>query len=402
MNLDNKATLVENYIQSKLIDRDGIVLAMINELTGKPLNDKEIPDYMTFDNPGAPRNLWKAAFFSYEDSNMATAEYMLANIYKYKVTKDKSALIQAKKCYKAFQLIAQAGAKNCKGVVQPMLGFLPKPYGGAKTAHLSSEVSIDQYMRTMYSLLIYRDMLANKNEIKWINEFLLACANCWSMNNYTFSYFGIICRWGIHSPHSVAFGLFCSALGEYMGEKLHKNWFNIFMSRTDAFKKVMSGGEAGLINLSAKFLCKHKPELTKQWHSYSKQCIKNGFKMLDDKGHTVSPDFISCNKNNKPGWSKIPHRYWQFLSWHGDIRLPETQLAAACVDYYELTGSDMFLPAAKNLMALHMENGYAKWIQPHTKKDIPKGYELLANIVSGINTAAWLRAYWQLKYIGKL
>ncbi|OHB52391.1 MAG: hypothetical protein A2Y12_06760 [Planctomycetes bacterium GWF2_42_9] len=401
MNLDQRAQIVENYVQSKLLDKDGIVLAMINELTARPLRDKEIPDYMTFDRPGAPRKLWKAAFFSYEDSNMATAEYLLANIYKYKATKDKSARDTARQCYKAFQLIADAGSKNAVGVVKPMFGFLPKPYGGAKTAHLSSEVSIDQYMRTMYSLLVYKEVLANKKEAEWIKSFLLACANCWSINNYTFSYFGVVCRWGIHSPHSVAFGLFCAAVGEYLGNKLHKNWFNIFMSRTDAFKKEMSGGEAGLITLSARFLCDIKPELTKTWHAYSKRCIENGFKFLDDNGHTANAGFINC-EDNKRGWSKTPHRYWQFLAWQGDIRLPETQLVGACVDYYELTGRDTFLAAAKDLMSMHAENGYVKWIQPHTKQDIPKGYELLANIVSGVNTTAWLRAYWQLKYLGKI
>ncbi len=172
--LQTRAEKIYSLVASKIMDRDGLVYSMILEDGLKPIRDKDIPERVCFNYVDAPKRLWKAGFFGYEDSLMATAEFLLANIYKYQATKDKQSKRLAKKLFNALKSAALASAKYSSWVVKPMLGFLSKPYGGIKNAHLSGEVSVDQYLRVMYSMEVYRDSLAAAAERKWINKFLLA------------------------------------------------------------------------------------------------------------------------------------------------------------------------------------------------------------------------------------
>ncbi len=396
---------IYSLVVTKMLDRDGLVYSMILEENQRPIRDKDIPDAVCFNCVDAPKKLRKAGFFSYEDSLMATAEFLLANIYKYQVTNDKQAKQLAKKLFGALKSAALAGAKYTGWTVKPMLGFLPKPYGGIKTAHLSGEVSVDQYQRVMYALEIYRDTIASLSERKWIDKFLLACADCWDINNYTFNYMLGICRWGCCSAHSVSFGLYCSAVGiNLSSKKQHKGWHEIFMSRLDPlenkFSYSLSDNVACLVAFASKSLCRTIPQERKRWITYAERVCNSSVTGMDKDGYGWLFTFLSGQKKGeriKPHWDKTPQRYWNFLRWRGNIRRPLSQLAGALVDVYELTGKTKYAKRAKDVLAKHGEKGYMKWLEPLTPKDMPKGYEILGKFICGLNTATWLRAYWQLK-----
>ncbi len=397
---------IYSLIASKMMDKDGLVYSMILEEGLRPIRDKDIPERVCFSIVDAPKRLWKSGFFSYEDSLMATAEFLLANIYKYKVTKDKQAKLIAKKLFNALKSAALAGSEYKGWIVKPMLGFLPKPYGGIKNAHLSGEVSVDQYQRVMYALEIYKEELASINERKWIDKFLLACSDCWDVNNYTFNYMLGICRWGCCSPHSVAFGLYCSAIGVSLSDKRqHKSWFDIFMSRLEPLEKTpnysLSDNVACLVAFASKSLCRTMPDEQSRWKRYAERVIKSAISGMDEDGYGWLFTFLSGQKKGEritPHWEKnSPSRYWNFLNWRGNIRRPLSQLAGALVDVYELTGKKQYAKLARDVLLKHGKKGYMKWLEPITPNDMPKGYEILGKFVCGLNTATWLRAYWQLK-----
>jgi len=398
---------IYSLVASKMMDKDGLVYSMILEDTLKPIHDKDIPDRVCFNYVDAPKKLWKAGFFGYEDSLMATAEFLLANIYKYRVTKDKQVKQLANKLFNALKSAALAGAKYNGWIVRPMLGFLPKPYGGINTAHLSGEVSVDQYQRVMYALEIYRNTIASASERKWIDKFLLACADCWDINNYTFNYMLGICRWGCCSAHSVAFGLYCSAIGMNLsGKQQHKGWFEIFMSRVDSLEKnpahSLSDNVACLVAFASKSLCRTVPKEQARWRVYAERIVKSSISGMDKDGYGWLFTFLSGQKKGeliRPHWDKTSHRYWDFLRWRGNIRRPLSQLAGALADVYEITGNEKYSKLAQNVLSKHGEKGYMKWLEPLTPKDMPKGYETLGKFICGLNTATWLRAYWQLKVI---
>ncbi len=399
---------IYSLIASKMMDKDGLVYSMILEDGLKPIRDKDIPDRVCFNSVDVPRRLWKAGFFGYEDSLMATAEFLLANVYKYRVTGDKRAKQLAKKLFNALKSAALAGSKYSGWVVKPMLGFLPKPYGGIKNAHLSGEVSVDQYQRVMYALEVYREILASTAERKWIDKFLLACADCWDVNNYTFNYMLGICRWGCCAPHSVAFGLYCSAVGMSLSDKRqHKGWFDIFMSRVDPLEKLpsysLSDNVACLVGFASRSLCKTVPQERARWRSSAERVVKSALGGMDEDGYGWLFTFLSGQKKGeqiKPHWDKAPARYWNFLRWRGNIRRPLSQLAGALVDVFELTGNKKYLKLAGQVLSKHGQSGYMKWLEPLSSKDMPKGYEILGKFVCGLNTSVWLRAYWQMQAVG--
>ncbi len=400
---------IYSLVVSRMMDKDGLVYSMILEDGYKPIRDKDIPDKICFNYVDAPKKLWKAGFFGYEDSLMATAEFLLANIYKYQATNDKQVKQLAKKLFGALKLAALAGAKYTGWVVKPMFGFLPKPYGGIKTAHLSGEVSVDQYQRVMYALEVYRDTIASASERKWIDKFLLACADCWDVNNYTFNYMLGICRWGCCSAHSVAFGLYCSAIGMNLSDKRqHKGWFDIFMSRLEPLERKptysLSDNVACLVAFACKSLCCTIPKESNRWITYAERICNSSVSGMDEDGYGWLFTFLSGQKKGeliKPHWDKTPHRYWNFLRWRGNIRRPLSQLAGALIDVYELSGNKKYLGLAKKVLGLHGKNGYVKWIEPVSARDLPKGYEVLGRFISGLNSACWLRAYWQMRMMEK-
>lgn len=395
-----------NFVKTKMIDGDGLVYSTINELTKKPFTDEEIPEKICFKSVDAPKHLWRSSFFNYEDGLMATAEFLRTNIYKYQVTGAEESKRLAELNFHALQAVAAAGSSHSGGVVTPMFGFLPKPYGGVESAHLSGEVSVDQYLRVMVALELYRDVMASEEDIIWINEFLVACADCWDVNNYTFNYMQGICRWGCCGAHSVAFALYCSAVGLSLSNKLqHKGWFDVFMSRTDVLERMpdfsYSDNVAALVALSCRGLCATVPAEKTRWGNYVERVFESAVEGMDKDGYGWIFTHLSGQKKGEliePHWEKEGGRYWDFLRWRGNIRRPLSALAGAALDVYEITEDKKYCEFAEKHLARFGDNGYLLHLEPLTPADIPEGYEPFGHSICGLNTAVWLRTYWQLRY----
>ena len=399
---------IGGFIETHLIAPDGLVYYLINEEEQRPLRDEDIPDCVCFKNIRAPKTLWKAGFFSYEDSNMATAEYMLGNIFKHCATNDETASIVARRCFNAIKAVAEAGEKVAKGVDHPMFGFLPKPYGGSENARLSSEVSVDQYLRVMYALEAYRGTIATPQEMEWIDRFLLACADCWDQNHYSFDYFGEVTRWGTGGEHAVAFGLYCSATGAFYRNEPHKHWFGIFSNREHEFEKErsfhLSDNAASLVTLAMARLCERMSKEKSKWTRYAIKAFNSAKKGIDGNGLAWLFPFLyhlSPGELIKPHWVEKGDgrdEYWPFLRWRGNLKRPCSMLAATAADLYELTGEEEYANFAIEQLARLSEKNYLKSIIPLTPSDLPEGYEMLGKTISGLNTVAWFRAFWQLSY----
>lgn len=407
--LESRADLIEDFAANHLIDADGLVYSSISEETRSAWKDEQFPDRVIYNCIDTPKKHWKADFFGYEDSNMATAEYLLANIYKYRATGNCKAKACANKSFLALKKVALGSAKYSGFTVKPMFGFLSKPYGGVKYAHESGEVSIDQYLRTMYAMQIYRDSLATKAQQLWINRFLVACAECWALNHYSFNYMLGIWRWGAVLPQGVAFGLYCSAIGSKLGKKpVHRNWYNIFLDRILLLEKnsqpSISSNVACLTTMAMRSLLKLDKTRSKQWKKYISNMIRWSQAGVDENGRTWLFAFLAGNSKGryiKPHWGE-KQRYWNFLSWRGNIYRPDAALAPTCVDAYELLGKGAYMSYALDLLAKLGEVGYLKWIEPVTASDLPRGYGVLGKSISGLNTVCWLRAYWQARCILKV
>ncbi len=404
--LADRAAHISKYIESNMISPSGLVYHTINEATHRAWCDDEIPDIVIYNCIDAPRELWKAGFFNYEDSLMATAEYMLGHLYRYFITKEDSSAKIAKRCFDALKLSAEQSAKYAgENVSRATNGFLSKPYGGADKANLSGEVSIDQYMRTMYAMEIYRDSIAANDEADWINRFLADCAQCWNIHNYSFNYFRAIVRWATVRPHGLAFGLYCSAIGQRANQPTNRYWFDLFLSRfttleKELFKGTITDNTAALAVLAMKRLCTLKPRKKNIWIDYCRKIISSAEQAVSD-GYGWLFSFLSNQQRDEliePHWSPQSHRYWNFLRWRGNIRRPAPSLAAAMLDAYDITNEKALIDKARSILECLGRAGYIKWAEPISDRDFPEGYEMLSSCVSGLNTTCWFRTYWQMKY----
>ncbi len=405
--LSERANKIFEYMETHMISPCGLVYHTINENTHSAWRDAEIPDNVIYNCIDAPRELWKAGFFNYEDSLMATSEYLIGNLYQYFITHNRTHAEIAKRCFDALKLSAEHSARyEGENVSQPTNGFLSKPYGGANKANLSGEVSIDQYMRTMYAMEFYRDSIASSDETKWINRFLFDCSRCWDMYNYSFNYFKAIVRWATERPHGLAFGLYCSAIGQQMKKYDNQYWFELFLTRLETFqKKIFSGlltdNTAALVVMAMKQLCKFRAQQKDIWTDYclkavssAEQAVQNGYGWLFS--------FLSNQQREEliePHWHTQPHRYWNFLRWRGNIKRPAPSLSGAMADTYEITEQQSLIKKAYSILEDLGKDGYIKWAEPITENDLPKGYEMLGQCVSGLNTACWFRSYWQLRFL---
>lgn len=406
--LEEMAGRIGQFTARHMVDADGLVYCGLNQRTLKPFRDREIRQEQCFADAHLKQHFSNAEVFNYEDSNMATAEYLLANLYQWRVTGAPAAKNAARRGFNALKAVAEAGSHNSRGVVMPMFGFLPKPHGGVAKARLCAEVSIDQYLRVMYALQEYAAGLARPAEKAWIDRFLAGCADCWDINHYTFNYFSNIVRWGACGHHAIAFGLYCSAVGETYRPTPHDGWFKIFRSRADALLECgeygLSDNVASLTILAMKRLCQLKPELRTTWLRYARRVFDDSAKAINAQGLAWLYPFIYKLKPDqrfaKPHWLPKPRNgetYYDFLRWRGNLFCPSSMQAGAALDLYELTGRKTYLMTARKLLLVLGGQDCLKYLIPQSPADLPKDYGFLGDKISGLNTAAWLRAYWQLR-----
>jgi hypothetical protein len=145
--LEENEQNIRSFVESSLSDADGLVYACLNVDTMQPWTNAECKNQThSFILPHVTS---PADYVAYEDSLMATAEYTLSEILRYEIDGKVETLTSATHCIETLLRVFDEGDKYEKG-------YLPKPFGGMAKAAYSHEISIDQYIKTIYALNKFR------------------------------------------------------------------------------------------------------------------------------------------------------------------------------------------------------------------------------------------------------
>ncbi len=134
---------IRAFVEHSLSDADGLVYACLNVDVMLPWTNAECEKQQHsfilshVSNP--------ADYVAYEDSLMATAEYALSEVLRYEINGQLETLASATRRIGTLLRVFDEGDKYEKG-------YLPKPFGGMAKAAYSHEISIDQYIKTIYAL----------------------------------------------------------------------------------------------------------------------------------------------------------------------------------------------------------------------------------------------------------
>ncbi|QDU60699.1 hypothetical protein Pan216_15480 [Planctomycetes bacterium Pan216] len=142
--LHESAETFQRFVENSLNDSDGLVRSFFNLETGQPFTNAALGEVSWkarltdfFQNSPDP-----AACLTYENAIMATGEYALSQMSRWRVTKSDVALANAKRAIAAMLRVVDEGRHY-------MPGYLPKPLGGLSRARYSQEMSVDQYTKAI-------------------------------------------------------------------------------------------------------------------------------------------------------------------------------------------------------------------------------------------------------------
>lgn len=143
-----------DFMERHLVDADGLVRAYVSPRTllpftlteASPVYDERLRDMCQ--NSADP-----AGALTYENSLMATGEFGMSEVMRYRCTGDAEALRLAGRSARALLAVAREGRHY-------MPGYLPKPHGGLSAARYSHEISTDQYTKAIAALEAWRQLAA--------------------------------------------------------------------------------------------------------------------------------------------------------------------------------------------------------------------------------------------------
>lgn len=167
---------VRGFLEAHMVDECGLVLSHLNADTLLPWRPEELAgaDRPPFCHPHCKD---PAAYMAYEDSLMATGEYAHSQVLRFQLTGEAEALAAAAHQVSAILRVLFEGAKFEKG-------FLPKPFGGiGRCAHLSHELSPDQYIKCMAALRAYQPY-APPSLSRTIDDYLVAIADYFTARRF--------------------------------------------------------------------------------------------------------------------------------------------------------------------------------------------------------------------------
>ena len=135
--LSYRAREIEAWIESHMVDSNGVVYTFVDRATGKLLTNEvvETVDYIRLAK-GTTAGWW-----AYENCSMVTASYMQAMLYRYEQEGDVSALARARRSFGALKYIYDIGK-------QLEEGFMPKIYDN----QFSEDTSSDQILYAILAL----------------------------------------------------------------------------------------------------------------------------------------------------------------------------------------------------------------------------------------------------------
>lgn len=214
---------IGRVIRRVFVDADGFLRSFVNGRTMTPYRLADLPGHNfgrgTFmERSSMPPEL-KPVFMNYEDSEMATGDYLCALIEKRRATGDRRTLAEAGRTYRAIRRLCwNSFAANRSAHYRR--GWLPKPYAGIRKVAEIFECSVDQYMMVTYALEKYRNEMADRIERREIEDIIRAFADWWIDHDFTSNYGGNCCWWlKSNQAHSTAYFLYLTALARTFSRK---------------------------------------------------------------------------------------------------------------------------------------------------------------------------------------
>lgn len=169
------------FVVDRMLDGDGLCRSFLCAATLAPWTnadlaktDQQILTDMFQNSPD------KAGCLTYENALMATGEFAVSQIVRYRVTKDETARELAHRAIRAILGVVQAGRHY-------MPGWLPKPFGGLRTARDSHETSTDQYTKAIVALHAWRP-LADDGQRSEIDRFFVDAADFFVARKFRHAY----------------------------------------------------------------------------------------------------------------------------------------------------------------------------------------------------------------------
>jgi hypothetical protein len=221
--LDEKEKTISRIVDEYFIDDDGIVIACINARTNRPFvdDDPEVSEIdlnkAWFANGSFPHEL-KRTCLNYEDSDMATAELLMAYLARAKAT-------CAEEHVDAVELLAGVMIHLNETIAEQNPfgpGFLPKIHGGLKHVHECFETSADQYLKWSTALEAYAAFTKDEDRKVRVNRILLDMAEWLDAHDFATPYMGNTNYARLnHLRHYHLTFAYLSALGHSLGGDPH-------------------------------------------------------------------------------------------------------------------------------------------------------------------------------------
>ena len=140
------------------------------------------------------------AYAMYEDANYVGNRYLIAQVWRSRVTEDSGSKVDAKRAFEATLYPYREGIKKEKG-------YWPKPYGALKGDYAVdrnyTETSLDQAYSPVIALWRYYQYLADPSEKEEIGEALQAHGHWWIRHDYNYDYLGEV--WNVFDNHMPPF-----------------------------------------------------------------------------------------------------------------------------------------------------------------------------------------------------
>jgi hypothetical protein len=179
--LKGAAADMERFVEEKLLDEAGLLRSFLNKDTLRPWTNDELKaagfDFRIlyrFERGKADGVL------AYEDTLMATSEYGLAQLEKYRATGEAVALASAAWEVAALLRVLFEGEQHERG-------YLPKPHGGMRRAGWSHEISPDQIIKGVVTLRAFQPW-APPAQRATIDGHLVAIADYFVHRNFVHPY----------------------------------------------------------------------------------------------------------------------------------------------------------------------------------------------------------------------
>ena len=159
---------VRAFVEAHMTDECGLIYSHLNARTLRPWTAEELRKFDTQPIYNKERGD-PAGQLAYEDTLMATGEYALSQVLRFKATGDPPALTAAAHPVYAILRVLFAGEEYERG-------YLPKPHGGMRRAAYSHEISPDKYVKCAVALRAYQSY-APPSLRKTIDGYLVAIAD---------------------------------------------------------------------------------------------------------------------------------------------------------------------------------------------------------------------------------